>query len=371
MPNVLDNEVILEEVQGVVIWKDFVTGIEKLRLLQTGTNPNGVLSAPKGSIASGASGAWENTSPFGGTAWSLISTSSAGAFLAPNEYYVDSSQISNPPLRIYPSVEDAIIGAELEQTGPYMLRLRQAQFHLWGGTGIPAASTRDITIYGETETGTTLNVSAILPDGAAGAALRFQNLTVSLDGDLDLGANRRLIMDGAFLTGNNFSVILEGPGFSCEDTVIGDTRFFGDGVGIAAASFERCTVNWAEAAPGPFLSNCSSFTMVSSDVQGARSAASTLIANGTVVGVTGFVSNSSFVLEKNGASVDTFTIFTVGAGGIEFAGTTFVWNLPAGGSLDFGVGAAVGVIGISSFGVDPLNLPLGSWHNVAGSIVAA
>jgi hypothetical protein len=367
MANVLDNEVVLEESQGVVIWKNFVTGLEKLYVLHTSVNPNGTVLAPEGSIASGASGAWLNTD--GATAWAQISTSSTGNFLAPNEYYVDTTQAAQPSLRIFPTVEEAVVAAEGEQSGPYLVRLRQAQAHTWDGTGLPLASTRDITIYGETELNSTLSISGVWNSAAVGASITFQSVSVTMTGDTTFGADRKVIFDGVLLNGGNFTATIEGEGLSCEDSTISAIAFFGGGAtGMSVASFERCSITWDTAVPGSaFLGVVANLVMTSCDVNVRRNVKSEFADRVTLASMSGRISNSSFAIEKSG--VGTFTFLFVGAGTVEVQGVQMTWEL-SGGVNDFGAGATgASMVGLESFGLDPLNLPSGAWHEVAGDIV--
>ena len=367
MANVLDNEVVLEEAQGVVVWKNFVTGIERLRVLHTSVNPNGSVTAPEGSLASGVSGAWLNTD--GAQAWAQIATSSTGNFLAPNEYYVDTTQAAQPSLRIFPTVAQAVTAAEGEQAGPYLVRLRQAQAHAWDGTGLPAASTRDIVIYGETELNSTLSISGTWNAAAVGASITFQNVSVTLTADTTFGADRKVLFDGALLNGGNFTATIEGEGLSCEDTTISGIRFFGGGAtGMSVASFERCSITWGDTAPGSaFLGVVANIVITSCEVSIKRSAKSEFADRVTLPSMSGRISNSTFSIEKSGAGA--FTFLFVGAGAVEVQGVQMTWEL-SGGTNDFGAGATgATTVGLESFGPDPLNLPSGAWHEVAGSVV--
>jgi hypothetical protein len=76
MSNLFDGGVVVEYLEGALIFRDIPNGVDKLKILFTAGNPNGSLSAPIGALASGPAGLWINTN--GATAWSPAGVS-AGA----------------------------------------------------------------------------------------------------------------------------------------------------------------------------------------------------------------------------------------------------------------------------------------------------
>jgi hypothetical protein len=77
MANLFDNDVVLEAFEGSVVFRDIPTGVNLLKVSYTGVDPNGTMTAPVGSIASGPAGTWVNTN--GASAWSPIGTSVAAS----------------------------------------------------------------------------------------------------------------------------------------------------------------------------------------------------------------------------------------------------------------------------------------------------
>jgi len=72
MSNRLDGEVLLEKNEGVLIWQDYPSVTDFLQIFFVDIDPNGVFSAPKGSLASGPLGLWMNFD--GATGWTPVST---------------------------------------------------------------------------------------------------------------------------------------------------------------------------------------------------------------------------------------------------------------------------------------------------------
>jgi len=70
--NLFDNDIILEANEGSVVFRDVTLGIDRLKVFYAPVDPNGIVSAPKGSIASGPAGTFTNTD--GAFAWSPIGT---------------------------------------------------------------------------------------------------------------------------------------------------------------------------------------------------------------------------------------------------------------------------------------------------------
>jgi len=149
--NVFDNEVVLEYLEGSILFRDIVTGQNKTQIRYTELDPNGVLLAETGSVAFGPSGSWENISPVSpGTVWQLIGTGivSGDGFLAPNEFWVDPTQVGPGPTgREVNLIQQAIDLADtLFPAGvSIVIRLREGQEHVWAA-GDFVSPTRDITI---------------------------------------------------------------------------------------------------------------------------------------------------------------------------------------------------------------------------------
>ena len=149
--NIFDNEVVLEYLEGSIIFRNIVTGEDKNEILYTELDPNGALLAVKGSVAFGPSGSWENISVVSpGTAWQLIGTGIAtgDGFLAPNEFWVDPTQVlPGPTGREVLLIQDAIdLANTLFAPGiSIVIRLREGQIHTWAASSI-VLPTRDITI---------------------------------------------------------------------------------------------------------------------------------------------------------------------------------------------------------------------------------
>jgi hypothetical protein len=150
--NVFDNEVVLEYLQGSVLFRDIVFGTNKIQILYAGANPNGVLFAEPGSVAFGPSGSWENISVLvvpdtQGAVWQLIGTgvTLGDGFLAPNEFWVDPTfVVPGPTGREVTTIEAAIALADTLALGSIVIRLREGQDHVWAASLIGSA--RDITI---------------------------------------------------------------------------------------------------------------------------------------------------------------------------------------------------------------------------------
>jgi hypothetical protein len=81
MANLFDNEVVLEAFGGGVVFRDVPTGTDLLRVLYTAVDPNGILDAPVGSLASGAAGTFQSTGPL---TWVLLGGGGADPFLRPS-----------------------------------------------------------------------------------------------------------------------------------------------------------------------------------------------------------------------------------------------------------------------------------------------
>lgn len=77
--NVFDNLVVLEATEGLIVFRDFATGVDALFFFFYPGNPNGIVPAPKGSIASGPAGAFINTD--GAVAWAVLGGGGGGGSL--------------------------------------------------------------------------------------------------------------------------------------------------------------------------------------------------------------------------------------------------------------------------------------------------
>ena len=176
--NVFDNEVVLQFDAGSIRYRDVPNAIERCFIRYTGTNPNGALNAPTGSVAFGPSGSWENISPgSGGSTWELIGTKAAvlDGFLAPNEFYVDPSfPLPGPTGREVHTIAAAITLANvLFATGiSIVIRLREGQLHVWAHSTV--GPQRDITLWAQGQvTGDGVNdvVAGRVVLGGAGVSL--------------------------------------------------------------------------------------------------------------------------------------------------------------------------------------------------------
>lgn len=67
MSNTFDQNIVLEAAEGMVVFRNLSTETDLLHVYWYALDPNGVLTAPQGSIVSGAASAWLNTD--GGTTW--------------------------------------------------------------------------------------------------------------------------------------------------------------------------------------------------------------------------------------------------------------------------------------------------------------
>jgi len=70
MGNIFDGDIVLDYLDAAIVFRDVALSVDKLKILYTAVDPNGVLTAPEGSIASGPAGTFVNTD--GITAWSPI-----------------------------------------------------------------------------------------------------------------------------------------------------------------------------------------------------------------------------------------------------------------------------------------------------------
>lgn len=149
--NVFDNEVVLEYLEGSIIFRNIVTGENKNRILYSENDPNGSLIAEDGSVAFGPAGSWENISGLvPGSVWQLIGTgvTAGDGFLAPNEFWVDATQVGPGPTgREVTLIQSAIDLADvLFAPGiAIVIRLREGQEHAWAAASIVLPN-RDITI---------------------------------------------------------------------------------------------------------------------------------------------------------------------------------------------------------------------------------
>jgi len=112
--NLLVGDVILEE-DGRIIWRDVPLGIDLAKLIRVSSDPNGVVSAPEGSIAIGPGGPWVNID--GAFAWTGIGASSVvipagvpAAIIPPGTRFVFIDTTLGSPILYLPAVS---AGAEI------------------------------------------------------------------------------------------------------------------------------------------------------------------------------------------------------------------------------------------------------------------
>jgi hypothetical protein len=115
------------------------------------------------------------------------------SFLAPNEYYVDSTATTDVSLRIYATVAAAVTAAELVQTDDYIIRLREGQSHSWAGTGF--SGTLNV-IFNSVGSQSTLTLSAFSFTAGTGVYVRFKNLYIFQTGNItDAGGLHTVVFD--------------------------------------------------------------------------------------------------------------------------------------------------------------------------------
>jgi hypothetical protein len=175
-----------------------VTGASVLQVYYVDTNPSGSLDAPPGSIASGPAGFFVNLD--GTSSWSPVSTQNSDIFVAPNEYYVDPTQPSEPESRQYQTVSAAISASETEQPAgqAVVLHLREGLTHSWDLSGFAALSTRRYSIYSKARA-TTLAISGTANNGT-GASLRLETLSVTQTGNVAFGSGRSVVLQDVDLS---------------------------------------------------------------------------------------------------------------------------------------------------------------------------
>jgi hypothetical protein len=209
--NVFDNELVLEYLQGSVLFRDIVAGEDRTRILYTGANPNGVLFAEPGSVAFGPSGSWENISILvvpdtQGAVWRLIGTGvmSGDGFLAPNEFWVDPTfPFPGPTGREVATIEAAIALADTLALGSIVIRLREGQEHAWAAGDV--GFDRDITI---TALGQAFGEEV---DAAVAGRIRIAGLGISLLANTGVQRNleiRDLTVNGAVLVHQGWNLTL-------------------------------------------------------------------------------------------------------------------------------------------------------------------
>ena len=217
--NVLDNEMVLEFAEGSIRFKNVPSNQERCWIRYTGLNPNGLLTAPTGSVAFGPAGSWENISLGGvGSLWEKIGTGLAtpDGFLAPNEFYVDPTAGPGPTGREVTTINAAIALADtLFAPGvAIVIRLREGQNHTWSQSTI--APTRDITIWAEgqiTGEGVDETVAGRVIYGGAGIKLdttatrrRFQIRNLSVQGTLLVGPGWDVLCSEVTFTGSMVAI---------------------------------------------------------------------------------------------------------------------------------------------------------------------
>jgi hypothetical protein len=169
------------------------------------------LVAEDGSVAFGPAGSWENISGgVPGSVWQLIGTgvTAGDGFLAPNEFWVDATQVGPGPTgREVALIQDAIDLADvLFAPGiAIVIRLREGQEHAWAAASI-VLPTRDIAI---TAIGQVIGEEV---DAAAAGRIRIDGVGAQLGNNV--GATQRnfelrnVAVNGALLIQQGWNLTL-------------------------------------------------------------------------------------------------------------------------------------------------------------------
>lgn len=189
--------------------------------------------------------------------WWKGSTSVGGAigFLAPNEYYVDSTLVDSAglaSLRMFSTVALAVAAAEALQTDDYVIRLREGQGHTWDGAGFSGTLNAVITTMGDKAGVLQLTVGGLT---AGTSTLRFARLLLTHAGAWTSVTGHGLVFDNCrviSLTGFSFVAFASVEAYFC--TFVG-TRFLL--VGALGAGFRHCS--WTPGAGFPAGSNFITF----------------------------------------------------------------------------------------------------------------
>jgi hypothetical protein len=144
MGNVLDNELVLEAVQGLIAFRNLSSEVDVLQFYWYAGDPNGVLTAPAGSIVSGTAGTWRNTN--GSSAWSEFGGLSDYFQMARDPLYA-TTEIYISPTGSDSGPNDGSIGlpfatlARAIQSVPVMRTSGYIAFMVAAGTYSPMPST--------------------------------------------------------------------------------------------------------------------------------------------------------------------------------------------------------------------------------------
>jgi hypothetical protein len=384
MGNALDNALIIRDT-ATLVFRNLATSVNKLQIKYTAVDPNGVVTAQIGSIASGPTGMWINTD--GGTVWATVITSDVFS-LPPDEFYVDQTATPQAALyRIYTSVELAIIGAELSpeffgNTNPYTIRLREGQLHAWNdGAGIPVGSGRKISITCRARSGAELESSGTFPVGA-GFTLSLTGVVFSLSGSLVLPAGNQIRLDEVNFFGNGHTISC--VFFFAQRTTCRDVKFAGIPApgffsSVLVAGFSSSRMIWSDSGVAPtFFSGVTTLFIIGCSIEIAEDdfvfmTPTQPLLDPTDPPVSGLgISDTSFFADQIGAGAAR--LFNTGVTDLSItAGTDFSFLYSGGGSIDFGIHAlnAGSAEQMKTFGVDPKYLPEGTWHDLdaAGQIV--
>jgi hypothetical protein len=386
MGNALDNALIIRDT-ATLVFRNLATSVNKLQIKYTAVDPNGVVTAQIGSIASGPEGMWINTD--GGTTWAPVITSEVFS-LPPDEFYVDQTATAPAALyRIYPSVELAITGAEansefLGNARPYLVRLREGQLHLWAdGAGIPVGSRRKITITCRARAGADLIVSGTLPTSGADAVISFTNIVLSLAGAWTVNSPRTMLMDEVNVEGNG-NVLTYSAG-TFQRSTWRDVLMAGAPAlplytsAIFFTGFFNCRMIWTSVGAAQTLVSKvvlmafydTSIEIAASDFTFVTAAQSVIPIGSPPAGAVEMLNTTVFA-DQTGAGVAR--LFSVGLGNIGATSAAEISTVASGGgTIEFGIEAMNSddtAKSLKMFGVNPKYLPPGVWYdfNAAGVI---
>lgn len=219
-------------------------------------DPNGLLSAPIGSIATlkTASTIWVCA---GGTVWNLVYPSGGGTdtYTAPNEFYVDPGLPVDPLKRQYQTISAALAAATLAGISPVLVRLSEDS-HAWDGSSLDASATT--VIYSEGY-GTIVwaAASSLLTDGS----LSFEHVTFDSTTNATQATGSFTVINAPLAAGDTVSIggaTFTGvagprtPGFYDFDASLGTQAALA--AEIAAAISDPVNANYATAvAVGPVV----------------------------------------------------------------------------------------------------------------------
>jgi hypothetical protein len=304
-------------------------------IIHSVASPNGVTSAPAGSLALGDDGIVYQNTDGSDTGWVAFATTNSDVFLAPNEYYVDTTAAAQPTERIYPTIEAAYAaGVVAFGAGKaIVIRLRERQTHALDLANL-ASNTMRVAIYSHARDAT-VNLAGICP--AAVTRLRFDTVTVTLTAAADFGTGRTLVLNDAVVFGQGFTV--QSDDLIADNTSFDSIRWTKSAGASLVYTLTNCTVSSAvgdvtptifqDGASGSVLTNCT-FDIAEADFIFYTS-------NGGVATTT--FQQCSLRVNQTGAGAAT--LFNTGGAALRALGVTIHSTLGGAGSIGFGTNLAL------------------------------